>query len=75
MRDIKDLRFLSVLLLKLLIGSSSVSEGHGGKTSVGSRSSAPRACILVIRFWAKELGLNTGTGGADSGVGPLGWSL
>lgn len=74
--DISDFRFLSFLLLKLAMGSSSVSDGHGGSTSVGSRSLAPRACILemVMRFWARELvkefGLMVGTGGASSGEGP-----
>jgi hypothetical protein len=71
MSDIKDFRFLSVLLLKLAMGSSSVSEGHGGKTSVGSLSLAPRACILVMRFCAIVLALKVGTGGANSGDGPL----
>jgi hypothetical protein len=75
MSDINDLRFLSVRFLKLAIGSSSVSDGQGGSTRVGSRSFAPRACILdapiVMRFWAMELVLMVGTGGARSGEGPL----
>lgn len=75
MSDINDLRFFRVRCLKLAKGSSSVSDGHGGSTRVGSRSFAPRACILdapiVMRFWAMELELRVGTGGARSGEGPL----
>jgi hypothetical protein len=75
MSDMSDFRFLRVLLLKLAMGSSSVSEGQGGSTRVGSRSLAPRACILdapkVMRFWAMALVLMVGTGGANSGEGPL----
>ena len=67
MSDMSYLRFLIFLLLKLAIGSSSVSEGHGGRTSVGSRSLAPRACILDRRFCAVMLTI--GIGGAISGVG------
>jgi hypothetical protein len=74
MRDMSDFRFLSVLLLKLLMGSSS-SEGHGGRTSIGSRSLAPRGCILLARFMAAELLFMAGTGGANSGVGPQADSL
>jgi hypothetical protein len=69
MSDMSDFRFLSVLLLKLLIGSSS-SEGHGGRTSIGSRSLAPRGCILLMRFMAAEFAFRAGTGGANSGEGP-----
>jgi hypothetical protein len=72
MSDISDFRFLSFLLLKLLIGSSSVSEGHGGMTRVGSRSLAPRACILLMRLLAAMLlVVMVGIGGATSGDGPL----
>ena len=66
-----DFRFLSFLLLKLPIRSSSVSEGHGGRTSVGSRSLAPRACILLKRLSEMTCVLMVGTGGAVSGEGPL----
>lgn len=68
MSDMRDFRFLRRLVLMLLIGSSSVSEGQGGRTSVGSISLAPRACIFDMRFCGAEL--KVGIGGAASGEGP-----
>jgi len=71
MSDMSDLRFLSLRVLMVLMMSSSVSDGHGGRTSVGSISLAPRATILVMRFCDTALGLKVGSGGAVSGDGPL----
>lgn len=70
MSDMRDFRFLRRRVLMLLMGSSSVSDGQGGRTSVGSISLAPRACIFDMRFWFK-----VGIGGAVSGEGPLVESL
>lgn len=72
MSDMRDLRFLILLLFMLLMGSSSLSDGHGGITRVGSISLAPRATILVIRF---VLSPKVGIGGATSDDDPLGISL
>lgn len=70
-----DFRFRSFLLLMLPMGSSSALSGQGGRMSVGSRSSAPRATILVIRFCAFVLACMEGTGGAVSGEGTRAVSL
>jgi hypothetical protein len=70
MRDISDFRFLNFRDLKLLAVSSSVSDGQGGMTRVGSISLAPRAIILVEYLCCMRLLLKAGSGGAVSGDGP-----
>jgi hypothetical protein len=73
--DNNDFRFFSVLPLLLARGSTSSSDGHGGMTSVGSISLAPRATILELWRCCSMLALKAGTGGAMSGDGPRDMSL
>lgn len=70
-KSIRLLRFLTRRVLMLFIGLTSSSSGHGGSSSTGSRSSAPRATILLAAFLGEaSVECDVGSSGIASGEGP-----